>query len=66
MTECIFPKRLERPKMFVPSSPVTEATEGGLKLLVGLMVIRIAGIWVSGIDKMFSLAEAAGCSGCCG
>ena len=36
MPDCIFPKRLERPKMLCEAfSPV--ATDGGLKVLVGLM-----------------------------
>ena len=37
MTDCIFQKVLERHEMCELPSPVTEATEGGLKLLVGLM-----------------------------
>ena len=87
------------------SLPVTEATDSGLKALVGLMVkcsslelpgccssttryevcgplgyycslgttwlcyaslmTWLAGIWVSGIVKMYFLAVAAGCCGCC-
>ena len=31
-------KMLEWPEMYELSSPVTEATEGGLKLVLGLMV----------------------------
>ena len=39
MTECIFSKSLERPEMLCAlSSPLTEATDGGLKALLGLMV----------------------------
>ena len=39
MTDCIFSKKLATPEMlWVLSSPGTEATEGDLKLLVGLIV----------------------------
>ena len=39
MTDCMFPKGLEKPEMLCElPCPVTEAREGGLKLLLGLMV----------------------------
>ena len=48
MTDCIFPKMQERPEMLCElSSPVTEATEGGLKLLVGL-IVKCSGLEVPG------------------
>ena len=37
--DCIFPNRLERPEMLCKcSSPLTAAIDGGLILLLGLMV----------------------------
>ena len=40
MTDCIFPKMLDSPgKLYAPSSPVTQATDGGLKTLLGLTSI---------------------------
>ena len=47
MTDCIFPKRLNRLEMLCELSSVAEATDGGLKLLLGLLV------------KMNSVAVAA-------
>ena len=39
MTDCIFPKSQESPEILCELSfPVTEAIEGGLELLLGLMV----------------------------
>ena len=41
MADFRFPKILESPEMLCALSlPVTEATEGGLKCLIGLMVTR--------------------------
>ena len=41
MTDCLFPKRLESPDMLVElSSPVAEATDGGLKS---------AALWVAAV-----------------
>ena len=38
MTDCIFPRRLDRPEMNELTLPVTEATDSELKALVALMV----------------------------
>ena len=48
MTDCTFPKRQERPEILCElSSHVTEATEIGLKLLLGLMVnLAVLECWV--------------------
>ena len=38
MTDCILPKMLDRPELLCEAfSPVREATDGGLKVLVELM-----------------------------
>ena len=40
MIDCVFPKMLESPEiLYKLPSPVKEAKEGGLKALVGLMII---------------------------
>ena len=59
MTDCTFPKRLERPEILCEfSSHVTEATEVGLKLLLGLMVnLAVLECWV--VDQQLSMKSAA-------
>ena len=60
----IFPNRLERPEMLCELfSHVTEATDGGLKLLLGLMV-KCSCLEIPGCCSFTTKYEVSGHLGC--
>ena len=65
MTDCIFPNRLDRLEMLCElSSPVTEATNSGLKLLLEL-VVKCSSLEVLGCYLSTNKYEVCGPLSCC-
>ena len=64
MTDCIFQKRPERPEMLYVVTSVAEATEGGLKLLLGLVVKCIC-LEVPGCRSLTTKYKICCPLGCC-